>query len=385
MENPIHILAVASEFKGAEFIRECKNQGCIVYVIATERFQDHPWPHECIDQFHTMPDVRTQPDLKNAVSYFVRHHKVDRIVALDDFDVEHTADLREHLRIPGMGHSTARFFRDKLAMRSQAEKWAIPEPKFSGIFNYNDLHHFMQSLNPPWIFKPRMLAGSEGIRKIHDSEQLWQLLEELGDDQSNFLLEQFLPGDVFHVDSLVWQGNVVFSLVSQYGAPPLAALQGQGIFSTRILPRDSFETLQLSNLNQQVINAMGRDYGPTHSEFIRGEDGNFYFLETSARVAGGNIERVLESATDLKIWQEAAKMEIADFRGHDYHLPPIRDGYGGLIACPNPDNKFDINQFQDQEIRYRYDSDGFVSLVFGADSYNRIEELLGNYGQVFSQ
>ena len=46
--------------------------------------------------------------------------KIDRIVALDDFDVEKAASLREHLRVPGMGDTTARYFRDKLAMRIQA-------------------------------------------------------------------------------------------------------------------------------------------------------------------------------------------------------------------------------------------------------------------------
>jgi nitrous oxide reductase accessory protein NosL len=52
---------------------------------------------------------------------------------LDDFDVEKAATLREHLRIGGMGETTARYFRDKLAMRMKAREAGINVPDFVGI------------------------------------------------------------------------------------------------------------------------------------------------------------------------------------------------------------------------------------------------------------
>ena len=239
----------------------------------------------------------------------------------------------------------------------------------------------MCQVEAPWIIKPRTLAGSEGIQKIYEQETLWHKLEELGDEQSNYLMEDFVPGEVFHVDSLSWKGEVIFSLVSQYGAPPLAMLQGQGIFSTRVLSRDSQEARALTQLNEKLLKSFGRDYGPTHSEFIRGEDGEYRFLETSARVAGGNIERNIECATGLKIWQETARMELADFRGEEYQLPPLREDYAGLIACPVGERHLDIDSFHEIEIQYRYLSDGFASLVFQSEDQNRIETLLAEYGQ----
>lgn len=388
--NPT-ILALASEFKGAEFIRECKQQGCEIFVIANERFKDHPWPWECIDRFHTMQDLRIQPDLTHTVAWMMRHHAIDRIVALDDYDVEHAGDLREHTRIPGMGHSQARLFRDKLAMRSAAQIHDIPQPRFTSILNHHSVYEFMTQVPGPWIMKPRTLAGSEGIEKIHEQERLWHKLEELGDAQSNFLLEEFVPGDVFHVDALSWKGEVIFSLVSQYGAPPLAALQGQGLFSTRVLPRDSQEAITLNELNRKLLSAFGgasafeNRYGPTHSEFIRGEDGQFRFLETSARVAGGNIERTIECASGLKIWQEAARMELADFRAEHYSLPALREDYAGLIACPLRENQSNVHDFGESEIKYRYLSDGYASLVVQSEHFDRVEQLLGEFANRLSE
>lgn len=374
-QNPT-ILALASEFKGAEFIRECKQQGCEIFVIANERFKEHPWPWDCIDRFHTMQDLRIQPDLTHTVAYLMRHHQIDRIVALDDYDVEHCADLREHTRLPGMKHSIARLFRDKLAMRDAALMQQLPQPRFTSIINHHQVYEFMETVSAPWILKPRTLAGSEGIEKFYEQEAFWQKLEALGDRQSYFLLEEFVGGDVFHVDSLCWKGEVIFSQVSQYGAPPLSMLQGQGVFSTRVLPRDSEDSQKLIEFNRQLMSAFGRDYGPSHSEFIKGDDGEFRFLETSARVAGGNIERTIECASNLKIWQEAAKMELANYRNEHYSLPELRSDYAGLIACPWRDGQPDSASFNESEIKYRYNSDGYISLVVQSEDCQRVEWLI---------
>ncbi len=383
-DRPITILALASEYKGIPLIEEFKRQGCHVIVVATAEHKNEPWPHDSIDEFFDMPDVRTQPDITHAVSYLARDRRIDRIIALDDYDVETAAALREHLRLDGMGDTAARLFRDKLAMRVQARHKGLNVPAFTGVFSYDDLREFMENTNPPWVFKPRTLAGSEGIRKFHHSEELWRTLDELGDQQSYHLLEQFIPGDVFHVDGLVWQGEVVFSLVSQYGVPPMAALQGRGVFTTRVLPRDEHTAVALRALNERVVQAMGRTNGPTHTEFIRAEDGTYYFLETAARVGGGNIERLVESATGLVIWQEAARIELADIRGDEYLVPPLREDYAGLIAAPSRVAYPDTSGYDTAEIYFRPHSKEFVSLIFGSPSQERIEELLAEYAHRFA-
>src|SRR4029453_16700370 len=74
----------------------------------------------------------------NAVSYMARTQKLDRIVALDEFDMETAAALREHMRIPGMGLTTLRYFRDKLAMRAQAHEKGVLVPEFVPVINQED-------------------------------------------------------------------------------------------------------------------------------------------------------------------------------------------------------------------------------------------------------
>ena len=112
-------------------------------------------------------------------------------------------------------------------------------PDFVHVLNYDALRRFMESTPAPWVLKPRSMAGAIGIKKIHRAEELWPAIEALGDMQSFYLLEQFVPGDIFHVDCIVSEREVVFAIASGYGRPPMEVSHGGGIFTTRILERES--------------------------------------------------------------------------------------------------------------------------------------------------
>lgn len=384
-ERPYTILCIASELKGFPFIRECKQQGCHVLVLMPEEKQREPWPWESIDEHFAMPNVSKQPDVTYAVSYLMRGQKIDRIVALDDYDVATAASLREHLRIPGMGETTARHFRDKLAMRVQARDEGMLVPPFTAVFNYDDLRTYMATVPAPWVLKPRFEAGAVGIRKLHDSEQVWRALDELGDQQSYYLLEKFVPGDVYHVDSLIWNGELVFSIASKYGLPPLAVSHGGGIFTTRTLPWDGEEAIVLRGHTSELMRKLRLPRGVSHTEFIRGhEDGRFYFLETAARVGGANIDRMVQAATGIELWQEAARIELAHLRGEAYTLPDYRREYAGLLTCLSRQEHPDLSTYNDPEVVWRVPKAYHAGLLIASWNQERIEQLITSYAEGFA-
>lgn len=379
MNETSTILALASEYKGAPFLQECKRQGYRVVVVMNQNQKSAPWPWDCIDEHFDMPDVRKRPDIIYGIAYLARTRRIDRIVALDDFDVETAAAVREHMRLDGMGDSLARRFRDKLAMRTITQRANIHVPTFTGLFHDGEINRFLAEVPPPWVLKPRMLAGSEGIRLFHKKDELWQFLNGLGDQRSSHLIERFVPGDVFHVDALTWGGQAVFALASKYDTPPMAALQGQKIFVTRTLPYDDGLTQDLLRLNQEVLRALGYEQGASHTEFIRGQDGKLYFLETAARVGGGNIERLVEGATGIAPWREVARIELCALRSEAYTLPPVKREFGGLLACPNHARKTDVSAYNDPELLFRAAYGEFAYFVVNAPRRERVDELLANY------
>jgi biotin carboxylase len=383
------ILCLASYEKGHEFLREAKRQGCGVVLLTSESLQRKAdWPADSIDEIFYMPDQNhewNRADTIKAVSYLARTRVIDRIVALDDFDVELAAALREHLRLPGMGETTVRHFRDKLAMRMKAREAGINVPDFVHVLNYDALHRFMENTPAPWVLKPRSLAGAIGIKKIHHEHELWPAIELLGDMQSFYLLEQFVPGDIFHVDCIVSERQVVFAIASGYGRPPMEVSHGGGIFTTRILERESDDAVRLAAENQRVMAGLGMVRGVSHTEFIKAKsDGRIYFLETSARVGGAHIVELVEAATGLNLWAEWVKVEIAGPNG-GYQPPAVNRDYAALLISLARQQHPDTSAYNDAEIVWRLMQDHHAGLIVKSPSAARIRELLSAYEPRFTE
>ena len=381
--RPQTILCVSSYEKGQEFMRTCKSLGWRVLLLTVEKFRNGDWPRESIDEMFFMPEELPLQHLIYTVSYMARSQPIDRIVALDEFDMENVSALREHMRIPGMGLTTVRYFRDKLAMRTRAQEAGILVPKFIHVLNYDSLRGFMSRVPGPWLLKPRSQASGIGMKKINSSDELWPWLDQLGDQQSFYLLEQFIPGSVYHVDGVVSERQVVFAEPHAYGSPPLDVSHQGGVFTTSTLPRDAAETKTLLDANSQVIEGLGSVRGVTHAEFLRSHaDGKFYFLEIAARVGGAYIADVVEAASGLNLWREWACLELGAGE-QPYTAPPIHNDHAGVILCLARQEHPDTSAYTDPEIVYRVHKYHHAGFVLKSPNHDRIQQLLNSYTQRF--
>ncbi|MBK8905895.1 MAG: ATPase [Anaerolineaceae bacterium] len=383
-EKPVTILCLASYFKGTTFLTAAKQAGCRVVLVTREKLHNEPWPWDSIDDVFYMPQLSKQPDIIYAIAYFMRGKAVDQIIPLDDYDVLTVAALREHFRLPNMGETVSRHFRDKLAMRVKARQAGFMVPEFTAVFNYDQLRNFMGQVPPPWLLKPRAEAGAMGIKRMDHAEMLWRKLDELGDLQSYFLLERYVAGSVYHVDAIVWQGKVVFATAHQYLQPPIDVAHDGGVFVTRTMPRKDKETKGLIKLHNRLILALGIERGVAHTEFIKGEDGEFYFLETAARVGGANIEQLVEASSDINLWAEWARLETAALRGEEYIVPEDKGEYAGVMICLARQEWPDLSAYQDPEIVYRVHKQQHAGLIVASPHHERVEQLISDYSQRFA-
>jgi biotin carboxylase len=383
--RPLTLLCITTYEKGQEFMRECKRQGCRVILITAEKLRDADWPRESLNDIFYLPEGISLADIVQSVTHLARTRKIDRIVALDEYDMETASTLREHLRIPGMGLTTMRYFRDKLAMRMRAIDRGVRVPDFVPVFNHDDIRYYLDHVRGPWVLKPRQEASAIGIKKIHDPEEVWPLLDELGEKQGTYLLEKFVPGEVYHVDSIVSENELLFANVSKYGKPPMNVAQGGGVFTTFTVPRGSEEDSQLREINRDLVAALGLVRGVAHSEFIRAHaDGHFYFLECAARVGGAYINEMVEAATDINLWREWARIEVAGENG-DYRLPPTRKDYAGVILSLARQEEPDTSGYNDPEVHLRIKKHHHAGLVLRSRESTRIPVLLENYAWRFAE
>lgn len=378
-------LCVSCYFKGAPFLQAAHAAGNTVYLLTDKKLEREAWPREALEEIFFLEDESNSPanldNIAKGVAWLMRSRHIDRVIALDDFDVEKAAYLREEFRIPGMGQTTARHFRDKLAMRIKAAEAGVPVPAFSSLFHDEDVHHFARTVPAPWVVKPRGEASATGIRKAHSAEELWEIVHGLGEKRHHYLVEQFRPGDVYHVDSLSVDGELVFCQVSKYLSTPMEVAHGGGIFRSITCTYGGEEHQGLQALTARVMHAFGMRFSAAHTEFIRSPEGEYFFLETASRVGGAHLAEMVDSATGVNLWAEWARVETAMARHTDYEVPERRYDYSGILVSLSRFEHPETSGFNDPELVWRIDKPHHVGFIVQSDSAARVRELLDDYAE----
>lgn len=384
------IVCISCYYKGYDFMDEMHKLGNKVILITSENFKDKNWPWFAISEVYYMkeiePSVWNLDHLIEGFSYLLKTKSIDAVIALDDYDVEKAALIRETFRIPGMGQTTHRYFRDKLAMRQMAKDSGIEAPQFSSIFNDEKVNEFTDQNTAPWVIKPRSEASAAGIIKVKSKEELWPAIEKLGDERHKFLIESFKPGDVFHVDSLIYNKEILFTSASQYLSTPMEISHEGGVFRTKTLPFYSEEFLALEKANSNVLKSFGLVNGVSHTEFIRSsEKGKWYFLETSSRVGGAHIPDLVEASTGINLWREWARIEDALLKNTKYQIGKSTGFAAGLIVALVKDKVANYEKFQCEEVVKFIPLDYHIGIVYKSDSKEKIQEKLDEAALLITQ
>lgn len=385
MDATERFLCLASLEKGHEFLRQCAQMGVRPTLLTLDTLRGAAWPREDIEDIALMPADLTREQVLNTVCWMSRGRRFDRIVALDESDLEVAAFLREHMRIPGMGNTTAAYYRDRLAMRMSARDSGFLVPEFCRVLNYDEAREFMERVPAPWLLKPRIATSAAGVRRIENQEHLWRALDELGDRQSHYLLEEFVPGDIFHVDSIVSDCDVLFSVVHQHGRPATHAVTEGCVFTTRTVDRGSREWLELKALNAGVAPSFGMVRGVTHAQYVRGHDGRFYFIEIGARVGGAFIADLVEISTGVNLWREWARLEVCHLRGQAWVPPESFESYAGSVLCLAENAELDNSAFNAPEIVVRMEKNHHAGLILRAATPERVKHLVDMYSGEFAR
>ncbi len=381
---PLTILCISTYEKGQAFLREAARLGARVLLLTVDTLADADWPRDALTRLLTMPVGLTRGQILNTVCYLAQTEAIDTIVALDEFDLETAALLREHMQLPGMGESATRLFRDKLAMRDRARRAGLRVPEFTAVVHHETVRSYLATVPGPWLLKPRTNASAIGIHKLHDPAAIWPLLDSLGDLQSHYVLERFVPGDIFHVEGVTWQGKVLFGIPFAYGQPPMQTMHEGGVFSTRTLDRHDPAATALLRFHREILEALDLRTGVTHTEFIRShEDGQLYFLETAARVGGAHIAEVVQFATGLNPWVEWGRLEVAALRGTEYHLPALRQDYAGSVISLARQQRPDTSAYNASEIVHRLARDHHAGILVQSASAQRVHDLVTEYSHRF--
>ncbi len=381
-----HIVCIASEFKGNEFLESAQESGWHVTLLTRDDLKDSNWAWTSVNEIRTVPKESREEEYLREVVSIAGSRTIDHIVGLDEFDVLPSARAREYLQIfRGMSRSHALGFRDKLTMREIASTSGVPCPEFVGAFNPTDINEYLERVPAPWIVKPRTEVSAFGIRKCDTADKVWNVLTELDarntwrDHPSKYQIERFIEGDVYHVDSIVHGGKVIACGINEYGTTPFNVAHGGGVFTSSTMDYDSEDSSRLEVLNSKLLSAFKHENGVAHAEFLKSkDDGEFYLVEVACRVGGAYIANVHEHARGFNLWREWGRLETATDE-NPYKLPELKQRYAGIALALAKVDEPDTSHYTDEEIVYRVSKPKHVGLIFESSTKARMEEILESY------
>jgi hypothetical protein len=257
---------------------------------------------------------------------------LDGIVCLSEFDLLTAAQLRAKLEVPGLLPSTVERFKDKTVMKTAILAANLPAPLYVEVSDRQALEALITKVGFPIILKPKVGAASAGVSRVDSQQQLNNLLSQI--DINNFECEQYIAGQIYHIDGLVRNGVLQFVKPSRYINTCYDFAQGKPLGSIVMSP--SPKTENLIAFTDSCLQALELSNGAFHLEVIENQHGELYFLEIGARVGGGEIPFIHCDLFGVDLVGEWLRIQ--------FDLPPINLSganqihSGGFLMIPEPHN-----------------------------------------------
>ncbi|CZE33127.1 ATP-grasp domain-containing protein [Streptococcus pneumoniae] len=256
----------------------------------------------------------------------------DRIIALDEFDVYIAAKIRNFLGIEGQSVESARFFRDKYYMTKKVKSFGFPVAHTEKIDNYLDVYNFGRRNGYPFVVKPNLGAGTVDTYIINSEFDIKKLVKY--NFQSNqFICQEKLNGNLFHIDVLVNDDYIEYINVSRYLHPTIEYQNNKSSASVTLTEKD-VETKVLRCYTEKLIRAIPTyRFSLLHLEVFY--DGNeVYFLEIASRLGGGGVHRILNDQYGFDPQEVVIKLEMGE-EFSNFPKSKLNDYYGFIMVIPN--------------------------------------------------
>ncbi|RNC97246.1 ATP-grasp domain-containing protein [Lysinibacillus halotolerans] len=229
------------------------------------------------------------------------------IIATSESDIERAAQLREYLNIDGQNVESAIAFRNKVVMKDILLKAGIRVPKYKKVENPLDLVGFVKENGYPIILKPINGAGAEETFLIQNENSLEDALKNTGFRE--FEVEEFIEGDVYHIDG-IWDGNDFLFVVASKYINSLINFRDDSIIGSFILPEGNLSE-QLIRYTKEVLIAL-----PTnstigfHCELFLTPKKEIVLCEIASRVGGAKVVKMIESMYGFNLQEKTLHSQI---------------------------------------------------------------------------
>ena len=269
--------------------------------------------------FESFENYRNNQLVEYRALELYKKYQYHTIIANAEADIIRAAQLREYLNIKGQHVQSAIQYRDKVLMKKIAKKHGLPTPPFAAIDNSLDLIHFIEQYQLPIVLKPRSGVGSRDTYVISNQQELEALLAK--GIPYDYMAEKFVSGDVYHVDGIIHNGEIVFICASKYLNEPIQ-YHNRGYLGSYILDPKNPLSIRLCKMTEQLISIFDTPAHTTfHAEWFHTTHNEIILCEIASRTGGGKIVENIYQAYQIHLDQAFVSTQC----GLPFSLPGKKD------------------------------------------------------------
>ncbi|MGL5264413.1 MAG: ATP-grasp domain-containing protein [Candidatus Rhabdochlamydia sp.] len=353
-----------------------------------KKLQSFPWDYLIIKDFKDMENIALS--IQEFLSKKSSENKVWDCIAFSESNIELMGYLNTCFITEGLNKNQAELFRDKYLMKVKAKSLGLSTPLFASYKErsafYKELQKICHSKQKQFAFliKPRKGWACQGIEKFFSIEEAEKYTLTL-ESPEDYLFEEFLEADLFHVGGLVTHGRTVLSVVMKYAPPPFelgrSSPEHAAIYT---INQNSEEAICLKNTHDVLVKGFGLKEGFTFIEFFKELNGQISLCEAAARHSALSVPKLYEIVTKKNFFKEYARaLSIRLTGAMPVYYPLIKESciYAGFIhfaALPGKLIKVDsIDRFNHAEIVHKSQPNNLLGMIFKDFSFKN------TIGQIF--
>ncbi|MEP4199010.1 MAG: ATP-grasp domain-containing protein [Aliishimia sp.] len=297
---------------------------------------------ERYDQIFFLNDYDNDDALRSIVEDLGRNTRISDIIAPYEFDLSRAADFRQKLGLRGQSPDSAKAFRDKLLMKQLAKDAGLINQRFAAVENWEQLADFhAQSNGKPIILKPRSGAASRGVMRVDDPIRQRSVIEESFENplfiSPDHMVEEFVEGEVHHIDGLVLEGDVRLIWPSRYitGSLDFQKQNGQTISSAMLDPNADL-TARLKSYVSKLLQVLPTPENCTfHCEVFVKADATIELCEIASRTGGVRIKHAMQRAFGVDIAKACMRADLGLEQQFDRlpDSPKQLTGWATMAGC----------------------------------------------------
>ncbi|MBN7124794.1 hypothetical protein BSU01_24310 [Erwinia billingiae] len=218
----------------------------------------------------------------------VTHGENVKVFCNQEANLEVAEIIRQNFGVYDHMGGRVEIFRDKVLMKETLERRNLRVPRFTALnqnTSFDEYEILVENLSDRFIIKPSCSVGSRGVYKIFNKSDFNSFINDNPGDLTHFEAEEFINGDLYEFDTVVQNGELIYSNVSRYSCP-MADLQEGTTLGSIMVGRDEEIHHRISHFGEQCLKALDALNGCFHMELFHSSSDELVFLEVAARSPG---------------------------------------------------------------------------------------------------